>query len=66
MKKQCYTCITAYPQIINDSLEMADSTHSYCDFTIEKAGLVESMGTFDKEYIVNGNAQIIRTTTDCK
>lgn len=66
MKKRCYICTTTYPQIVNDSLNMADSLHRYCDITIENAKLIESNGTFDKEYMVNGNTQIIRTNTDCE
>jgi hypothetical protein len=66
MKKQCYTCTTTYPQVINDSLKMADSLHSYCDIAIEKAKLIESKGTFDKEYTVSGKTQIIATNTDCE
>jgi hypothetical protein len=66
MKKQCYTCTTTYPQVINDSLKMADSLHSYCDITIEKAELIERNGTFDKAYTVSGNTQIIKTNTNCE
>jgi uncharacterized protein YcfL len=66
MKKQCYTCTTTYPVVIQNTVKMADSTTTHCDITIEKAKLIESNGTFDKEYTIDGNKQKIQTNTTCE
>jgi hypothetical protein len=66
MKKQCYTCTTTYPQLMSDTFSLADSVHSYCDITIEKAEVIENNGTLKREYTINGKPQIIETKTTCE
>ncbi len=66
MKTSCYECTTTYPVIINDTVKMSDSTQLYCDVTIEKIRLIESLGTFEHLYVIKGEQRSIQTVTDCK
>lgn len=66
MKKQCYSCYTSYPEIMQDSIVLKVRQQAYCDITAERAEYLEQIGSKDTLINKGGVLQSIKVITTCE